>query len=170
MLQNEQLDHAVRVAVSDVVFRVNAACLHIICSNIVILCCIVLHFIALHCIVLYCIFLYCIVLYCTCIYLIQYITMQCNVMQYKTVQYKTIQYKTIQDNTMQCNAMQCKTILYIYYCRPHADVSIYSKNYLKDCNSYCIIYLFIWKNSSTFNPFFFDTSRTEGSLLRICCF
>ena len=34
---NEQLDHAVRVAVSDVVFRVNAACLHIICSNIVIL-------------------------------------------------------------------------------------------------------------------------------------
>ena len=103
---NEQLDHAVRVAGSDVVFRVNAACLHIICSNIVILCCIVLHFIALHCIVLYCIFLYCIVLYCTCIYLIQYITMQCNVMQYKTVQYKTIQYKTIQDNTMQCNAME----------------------------------------------------------------
>ena len=86
---NEQLDHAVRVAVSDVVFTVNAACLHIICSNIVILYCIALHCIALH---------------CTCIYLIQYITMQCNVMQYKTVQYKTIQYKTIQDNTMQCNA------------------------------------------------------------------
>ena len=72
---NEQLDHAVRVAVSDVVFRVNAACLHIICSNIVILYCIVLYCISLHWIVLYCIFLY-----CTCIYLIQYITMQCNAM------------------------------------------------------------------------------------------
>ena len=45
---NEQLDHAVRVAVSDVVFTVNAACLHIICSNIVILYCIALHCIALH--------------------------------------------------------------------------------------------------------------------------
>ena len=43
---NEQLDHAVRVAVSDVVFRVNSACLHIICSNIVIL----------YCFGLYCIF------------------------------------------------------------------------------------------------------------------
>ena len=61
---NEQLDHAVRVAVSDVVFRVNAACLHIICSNIVILYCIVLYCIALYCIALHCIVYSCIVLSC----------------------------------------------------------------------------------------------------------
>ena len=91
---NEQLDHAVRVAVSDVVFRVNAACLHIICSNIVILYCIVLYCISLHCIALSCIFLYCIVLYCTCIYLIQYITMQCNAIQNSAIQDYTIQNNT----------------------------------------------------------------------------
>ena len=68
---NEQLDHAVRVAVSDVVFRVlNAACLHIICSNIVILYCFGLHCIVLYCIFLYCIVLYCIVLYCIVLYCI----------------------------------------------------------------------------------------------------
>ena len=61
---NEQLDHAVRVAVSDVVFRVNAACLHIICSNIVILYCIVLYCISLHCIALHCLVYSCIVLSC----------------------------------------------------------------------------------------------------------
>ena len=99
---NEQLDHAVRVAVSDVVFRVNAACLHIICSNIVILYCIAFHCIALHCIALHCIALHCIVLYCIFLY---------------------------------CIAITSD----IYYCRPYADISIYSKNYLKDCNSYCII-------------------------------
>ena len=34
IVSNRQLDDAAGVAVSDVVFRVNTACLHIICSNI----------------------------------------------------------------------------------------------------------------------------------------
>ena len=63
-IASNELDHAVRVAVSDVVFRVNAACLHIICSNIVILYCIVLYCIAFHCIVLHCLVYSCIVLSC----------------------------------------------------------------------------------------------------------
>ena len=61
---NEQLNHAVRAAVSDVVFRVNAACLHIICSNIVILYCIVLYCIVLYCISLHCVALHWIALHC----------------------------------------------------------------------------------------------------------
>ena len=90
---NEQLDHAVRVAVFDVVFRVNAACLHIICSNIVILYCIALHCFALHCIV-YILVLYCLVLNLYISNTIHYNAMQCNAIQNSAIQDYTIQNNT----------------------------------------------------------------------------
>ena len=80
---NEQLDHAVRVAVSDVVFRVNAACLHIICSNIVTLYCIAFHCIALHCFALHCIALHCIALHCIVLYIL---VLYCNYFKYILLQ------------------------------------------------------------------------------------
>ena len=82
------------------------------------------------------------------------------------------QHYTSQDNTNQLTGTaQQLQLLQIYIIADHMQILVFtlktiSKTATRTASSSCSFE----KNSSTFNPFFFDTSRNEGSLLRICCF